>query len=162
MLSIITIIYHEVHSYQCYEMPLTSCNEIRRINHLLVSYSENYPGGEGGGGWGGEAAVLPHITHRYEPPQRVCFWCRFGLKIGVVQRLENRWTSFITRFRHNLYERMGCLFNLLITLCCTFLLNGRMTHTNGSFHSHNISLLKKSWLLFFYTTVCLSGLVILL
>ena len=54
MLSIITIIYHEVHSYQCYEMPLTSCNEIRRINHLLVSYSENYPGGEGGGGGGGE------------------------------------------------------------------------------------------------------------
>ena len=118
--------------------------------------------GGGGGGGGGGAAGLPHITQRYEPPQRVCFWCRFGLKIGVVQRLENRWTSFITRFRHNLYERMGCSFNLLITLCCTFLLNGRMTHTNGSFHSHNISLLKKSWLLFFYTTVCLSGLVILL
>ena len=113
-------------------------------------------------GGGGKEAVLPNITHRYVPPQRVWFWCRFGLKTGMVQWLENRSTSFITRFRHNLYWLLGCLFNLLISECSKFLLNGRMTHKNGSFHSHNISLLKKSWTLFFYTTVCLSGLVILL
>ena len=35
-------------------MPLRLCNEIRRINHLLVSHSENNPGGE---------AVLPNIAH---------------------------------------------------------------------------------------------------
>ena len=79
MLSIITIIYHEVHSYQCYEMPLRSCNEIRRINHLLVSYSENYPGGEGGGGGGGGAGEpLPRSAIAFYPVN-VDDWFHFPL-----------------------------------------------------------------------------------
>ena len=48
-MSKITIIYHEVHSYQSCEMPPRLFNEIRRINHLLVSHNENNSGGEGGG-----------------------------------------------------------------------------------------------------------------
>ena len=49
MQSKITIINHEVHSYQSCEMPLRLCNEILgRINDLLLSHSENNPGGEEG------------------------------------------------------------------------------------------------------------------
>ena len=155
-MSKITIICHEVHSYQSCEMPLRLYSEIRRINHLLVSHSEKNPGRRG-------EAVLPHITH--------IGMCRpKGYGFGAVLVWKQVWFSdqktaqygFITRFRHNLYWLMGCLFNLLITARSKFLRNGRMTHKNGSFQSHNISLLKKSWLFFFYTTVCLSGLVILL